>query len=323
MRTPHLPYMVLLLLLLPGFAWAQPALSVVAVKQPTAPATIIDTVESSNPNVTVIPFNRAGNLILIKGRVDSTEGNFVLDTGAPGLVLNLTYFRGYRTTHAEDRGSMTGEVAEALQTVVGSFHFGNKTYLKQDADIVSLGHIEDRKGVKIFGLVGLSFFVRSEMVIDYAKNLIYLCSADNKLPSKNNMLADTSHYSTVPIDVIENKIIAYTKMAGRKLKFIIDTGAESNVLDSRLPNKVFENVTISRRTQLVGAGHKKVDALYGDLKNMTIGNQHIGSLPVLITNLENACISSMCCVDGMLGFDFLSLHKIGFNFAKHEMYIWK
>jgi hypothetical protein len=25
----------------------------------------------------------------------------------------------------------------------------------------------------------------------------------------------------------------------------------------------------------------------------------------------------------MLGFDFLSLHKIGFNFVTRKMYIWK
>ena len=95
------------------------------------------------------------------------------------------------------------------------------------------------------------------------------------------------------------------------------------MLDTRLPNKVFEHVTISRRTSITGAGNKKIEALYGDIKNMKMGNQDLGSLPVMVTNLENACITNICCVDGMLGFDFLSLHKFGFNFAKHQMYIWK
>jgi hypothetical protein len=56
---------------------------------------------------------------------------------------------------------------------------------------------------------------------------------------------------------------------------------------------------------------------------MQIGNLEIGSLPVVITNLEKTCISYDGCIDGMLGFDFLSLHKIGFNFVKRKMYIWK
>jgi len=48
-------------------------------------------VSSDSVNVT-IPFNRAGNLIIIKAIADTTEGNFILDTGAPHLVLNMTYF---------------------------------------------------------------------------------------------------------------------------------------------------------------------------------------------------------------------------------------
>src|SRR5688572_17931465 len=47
----------------------------------------------SDSSTSVIPFNRAGNLIVVQARVDTTVGNFILDTGAPSLVLNITYFR--------------------------------------------------------------------------------------------------------------------------------------------------------------------------------------------------------------------------------------
>jgi hypothetical protein len=63
--------------------------------------------------------------------------------------------------------------------------------------------------------------------------------------------------------------------------------------------------------------------LYGSLSDMKIANENIGQLPVLITSLENTCFSYNGCIDGVLGFDFLSLHKIGFNFVTRKMYIWK
>jgi len=66
-----------------------------------------------------------------------------------------------------------------------------------------------------------------------------------------------------------------------------------------------------------------VEALYGNLNNLVIGNQNTGSLPVIITNLEKTCMPDSYCIDGILGFDFLSLHKIGFNFVNNKMYIWK
>jgi len=52
-------------------------------------------------------------------------------------------------------------------------------------------------------------------------------------------------------------------MAGRKLRFVIDSGAETNVLDSRLSEKIFENVVITSRATLKGSGDQKVEALYG------------------------------------------------------------
>ncbi|MES2647260.1 MAG: pepsin/retropepsin-like aspartic protease family protein [Bacteroidota bacterium] len=281
--------------------------------------------ERIDTTATIIPFNRAGNLIIIKAKADSIEGNFILDTGAPGLVLNLTYFRHYQLTAADDRGSVTGLIGTAQETIINSFSFGEESYVRQHADLVNLGHIEDRKNIKIIGLIGVSFFKQSELIIDYEKSLIYMWPVITKKTNtyRNPMLTDTNSYSIVPIEIVENKIVAYTKLAGRKLKFIIDTGAEANVLDTRLPNKIFENVTISRRTSITGTGNRKIEALYGNIKNMKIGNIELGALPIVVTNLENACITNMCCVDGMLGFDFLSLHKIGFNFVKREMYIWK
>lgn len=104
---------------------------------------------------------------------------------------------------------------------------------------------------------------------------------------------------------------------------MIDCGAESNLLDSRLPDKVFENVEILKRVQLNGVGSKKVEALYGNLINLTVGDQNAGVMPFIITNLEKTCLGDNSCIDGILGFDFLGLHKIGFNFVKNKMYIWK
>jgi hypothetical protein len=273
----------------------------------------------------VIPFTRAGNLILIPAKVDTTMGLFVLDTGAPDLVLNITYFRNYPRNPAPDKGGITGSVSQAYQTTLNSFSFGAMKYYHIDADLINLGHIESSKGLKIFGLLGMSLFERFEMIIDYEKSLLYLHQIGKKEIGlyKNKMLEDSSAYQVVPIDLVEDKIVVHVEMAGRKLKFVIDSGAETNVLDSRLPDKIFENVVITNRVMLSGSGNQRVEALYGDLKNMKIGIQNSGLVHVLITNLEQMCIAYNYCMDGVLGFDFLSLHKVGFNFIHRKMYIWK
>jgi hypothetical protein len=313
---------ICLVLLAEAFA---PGRSAFPPRPPAPPLQAEPVIKMDSPSCT-IPFIRVGNLILIKAKVDTAEGNFVLDTGAPDLVLNMTYFRNYpaRATEGEG-GGITGSVRDQQGTEVDKFSLGPISYYHVEADRIDLGHIENNKGIKILGLLGMQLFTKFEMIIDYEKMVIYLHLIGSKEAAtyKSEQLKDTAAYNELPIDLTDYKIIVHTEMAGKKLLFLVDFGAESNVLDSRLPNKVFENVTITRRVLLSGSGTKKVEALYGNLKNMKIGGRNLGELPVLITNLENLCMSYNHCLDGMLGFDFLSLHKIGFNFVRRKMYIWK
>src|SRR5688500_8317789 len=77
-----------------------------------------DRIVTTDSSTCIIPFSRAGNLILIKGRADTTEGNFILDTGAPHLVLNITYFRNYPSTVIADaeQAGITGAVTSVTRT---------------------------------------------------------------------------------------------------------------------------------------------------------------------------------------------------------------
>ncbi|HET6253088.1 MAG TPA: pepsin/retropepsin-like aspartic protease family protein [Puia sp.] len=296
------------------------------ISSPYPPTTItIDPIISSDSASCVIPFTRAGNLILIQAKADTSTGFFVLDTGTPDLVLNLTYFRHYPTSNPTESGGVTGSVVMALQTTVDSLRLGPISYRRLEAGLINLAHIENNKRVKILGLLGLRLFEHFEMIIDYNSNRLYLHLINRKeTPAyRNPQLLDTSSYYIIPIDIESDKMIVYLFLKGRKLKFIIDTGAETNILDSRLPGKVFEQVEITRRVTLDGSGSHKVEALVGALKGLHLGDRDIGNLPVLITNLQSMCDAYNNCLDGMLGFDFLSLHKIGFNFVTRKMYIWK
>lgn len=301
--------------------------SVFHISPPIKQFYFVDPIVSSDTPSCVIPFSRAGNLIVIRARVGETEGNFILDTGAPKLILNLTYFRDLSDAPLVDgeSGGITGETAQNHPTIVDQFSFGAIKYHKVEADRVNLGHIENSKGIQIHGLLGMQLFKRFEMIIDYEKSLLYMHLISRKEAStyKSEMLSDTSTYREFSIHIDNDKLLTYGEMAGKKMTFLIDTGAESNVLDSRLPDKVFEHVNITNRIVLAGSGSQKVDALGGNMRNMKLGKIDMGVLPVLVTNLEKMCYAYEKCIDGMLGFDFLSRQKIGFNFVKRKMYIWR
>jgi hypothetical protein len=275
----------------------------------------------------VLPFSKAGNLLLIKAKADSTEGNFILDTGCPGLVLNVTYFRNYHAiTHPEDENlGVTGPAAIAEQIWIRNFHFGTIQEYDVKANLANLGNIENSKGVKVLGLIGMQFLKNCELIIDYQKNLMYFHIIGRKESGsyKNDLLNDTAAYHTIPFELLDSRIIVKKTMAGKKLRFVIDCAAETNILDSRLPDKIFETLSITGKVSLIGVGNTKVEAVKGSLASFNIGNRIIIDMPVLVTNLEKTCFSQGGCVDGVLGLDNLSVKKIGFNFTTLKMYIWK
>ncbi len=287
-----------------------------------------DPIVSSDSSDIILPFTRAGNLILLKAKIDSLEGSFVLDTGAPHLVLNMTYFRDYENlpqSSNPESGGITGSATGFAPTLLKELRLGGIRFNKVHADRVNLGHIENSRSVKILGLLGVQLFKRFEIIIDYQQSLIYfhLIKKNEAKNYQSFQLSDPATYNVFPIRNLDNKLLTDVNIGGKKLIFVIDTGAESNVLDSRLPDKVFDHVTINSRVKLTGSGSKSIEALYGDMYNMKMGNLAIDSLPVLVTNLEKLCFSYDRCIDGMLGFNFLSMQKIGFNFVSNKMYIWK
>jgi predicted aspartyl protease len=295
--------------------------------KPISTFSFSDPIVSTDSSTCVIPFSRAGNLILIKARADTTEGNFILDTGAPGLILNLTYFRNYPQIGESEgeAGGITGSTTTSSPTMINKLTIGPIKYNKVNAERANLGHIENSKGVKILGLLGMQLLKQFEMIIDYEKNLIYFHLINKKEAKtyKSEQLIDTSIYNSFGITINDNKLFTSGQIGNKKLVFVIDTGAESNVIDSRLPDNLFENFSIARRVKLSGTGSTKIEAVYGDMLNVKIGSLNVSTLPLLVTNLANMCAAYEKCIDGILGFDFLALHKIGFNFVTYKMYIWK
>jgi hypothetical protein len=275
----------------------------------------------------VLPFTRAGKLIMLKGRAENTEGNFVLDTGAPYLVLNSTYFRDLEMAHNQDetQHGINGEGGAVQKRAVKQFRLGTFTYFKVEADLVNLGPIENARGVKILGLLGVALFKECEMVIDYEKNEIHLRYIPRKERKtyKNPTLNNPQEYEEHPFLLKDNRIIIQTKLGKKSLQFVVDHAAESNIIDSRLPGSVLDSVQINGRTLLSGTGTKKVEAITGAMSGFTVGSLQVKEMPVIITSLENSCFGNDACINGVLGYDFLSRYKLVFNFVTGKFYVFK
>ena len=126
----------------------------------------------------VIPLKRAGRLFLIEAKVEDQTGNLVFDTGANGLVLNATYFRDHAKTGGSNTIGITGAVGVVEQISISRIELPEITYKNVRADVTNLGHIENRRGIKILGLIGFSMMKNLEIVIDAKHNQLILIRID-------------------------------------------------------------------------------------------------------------------------------------------------
>jgi predicted aspartyl protease len=286
-----------------------------------------DFIIPSEAQTGTIPFSRAGNLIIIQVQIDSVKGNFILDTGAPGLILNLTYFRHYKALERAEAegGGITGEVAGGSPTMVKQMSFGNFTYTSLQADRVNLGHIENSRNLKIMGLLGAGLFRRFEIMIDYANEVIHFhrVAKNERMKYRSQYFSQRADFHTIPISTTGGKIITMVVFGKHKLNFVLDTGAETNILDSRLSKAVLADVVLERKISLIGTGSKKEEAWYGRIKEANLGLYKLENMEVLITSLKHLSAAFGKNIDGMLGYGFLSKQKIGINFLTNELYIWK
>ena len=186
------------------------------------------------------------------------------------------------------------------------------------ADVTNLGHIENRRGVKILGLIGFSMMRRLEIVIDAKNNQLKLFRIDNHGNRINSKLPEFKADYTQKI--VGNTNILFIKgiISGKNLNFCFDTGCETNVICSDCNRSIMNTLTITGRSKLTGAGSSGSEVLFGRMNDFTIGNKQIPNMDTVITNLDALSESYGTKIDGMLGYNFLEQGVICINFVKRE-----
>ena len=269
----------------------------------------------------VIPLKRVGRLFLMEAKVDNTVGNFLFDTGAAQLVLNSTYFRKYLTTAGGEGSGITGSTGTIQHAQIKTLNIAGLIYKEQTADVTDLGHIENRRDIKVLGLFGLSMLKGLEIVVDVRHNELRLYRLDktgNRISLHTNELRPDI---TEKVELYHNILFVKVKIGGKILDFCLDTGAESNVLNSYAPKKALSTVTILRRSDLLGAGSGESEVLLGKLNDFVLGERHITGMQTIIASLDALSATYGYPVDGMLGYDFFEKGDICINLVTNELKI--
>jgi predicted aspartyl protease len=274
---------------------------------------------TSDDDSITIPLIRAGRIFLIEAMVDGEKGYLVFDTGASGVVLNKTYFRNHVIFDNQSSNGITGSVGKVDRVSVDNLEITGLKYKNVVADMTNLGHIENKRGVKVLGLFGFSMIKDFEVVFNPDQNQLMLFRVDKKGERLGTSSDKFNSDFTSSFELKNNIILMNAQINGKSLLFCFDTGAETNVIDSYAPKSVLSSITITRRSTLRGAGSTASEVLFGVLSNFQFGPKKFTDMETIITNLDQLSEAYGRRIDGMLGYSFISKGLICINFVKKEI----
>lgn len=276
---------------------------------------------TSEKNGYIIPFILKGGLIIIQANINDSIGNFVVDTGADGLVLNSQHFIGTADDSRKYYG-VSGRGKSLSVSYNNQIAMDNLNFINIDADVVDLSSIEYNKDIKILGLVGFSLLSDFEIMFNYRGRFISLSRVDIKgnvidpmpfiLDKKDSLSFTLGNFIPV-IDVMVN---------GVKKKFGIDSGAEINLLDLKKSKDIMAQFQPIKTIRLTGSDGKESDVLAGRLYKLSILEKYrCASMATVLINMDNLNKIYASNLDGILGFEFLSPWLFSINYKKQKLYL--
>jgi predicted aspartyl protease len=267
-----------------------------------------------------IPLKRIGRLFAIEATIDGESGNLIFDTGASTLVLNRTYFRDHKRSGEITSSGITGNVSDVDKISADDLAIGSMKFRHLPAHLADLGHIENRRGIKVLGLFGFELIKSHEITFDVANNKLVL----KPLDSKGNRFQQNETFKpdfTGKIETVNNILFIKAAIGEKTLRFCFDTGAETNAISSDLQKTVLQTISVTRTVKLKGAGSTSGEVIYGRMNNFRLGEREINNMETIITYMNHLDEAYGIHIDGVLGFDFISKGNFCINFVKNQMEI--
>lgn len=257
---------------------------------------------------TVMDFRTAGAFLLVRAAVDGVDGTYVLDSGAPGLILNRPVTD--RDAAVEGEG-LNGAVAFA-PTSATSLTWGPVTQTDLTAYAVDLDYLTETLGERVDGMIGYDQLRAAPVTIDYREQTITHHVADDDAHRREGVRLRMR---------LRGHVAALRgRVDGRRVHFALDTGAGVNVLDD------------DRLARLGDDAHERLDDML--LRGLDARSARVPRTRVHLTEIADAnwiglpfafadlsgFAKAGLRVDGVLGKEWLQRHVVTLDYDRG--FVW-
>lgn len=172
-----------------------------------------------------VSYRKVKNILLVEGKVNGDAGTFILDTGAPGLVLNE------KLTPETRKIAGTGifkKVQVGLKKIL-HFSFGEIERKNIETHTVDITHLTHALKTPISGLMGYDIFHGKGLFINQMENYI-------EVFKKRKQVFDLIGKPTfkIPFNLLGHLPVIKAKIGRQNIFCGIDTGSSIHLLDKEI-----------------------------------------------------------------------------------------
>jgi len=208
-----------------------------------------------------IPFELINGLIIVKAEIDGMPGNYIIDSGSNGILLNTNSEKSdvsYQTLSTTLEGS---------ETKIETFKVGDFEAYELIAFSTDISNLEAYLDIQISGILGCSIFTPNSLGFDFRNSIMII--SENK-----SEIIELKGLTSLPYSVIDDLPLVDMEIAGNTYTFILDSGASSHFVDIDLLEIAGNTATTTGiEKSIVTAGGMDQRSLEYKITNCKIGEQ--------------------------------------------------
>jgi hypothetical protein len=271
----------------------------------------------------VIPFKQVGNLIAVEAQLNGNKHWFLLDNGAPKLVLNSVYVKDSVDKNSNQKvlssaQGVNGSISNVNMALIKKFDFNGITLANQNVLTLPLEHLEKETKLELYGLIGYEIYKNYDLLFDYQSKTITL------LQPNYTAAFLSSNFSKNTIDEVsltmEGHIATIKGTLGNKsLNLGVDCGAESNLISETLKDSLSPFLSRIKTTKLSGADAVSKKVTQARIKNLTIGKKTYPRSKTVFNDMSHLNKGYNIKLDGLVGYEFLSKQKTLLSYVNKKI----
>ncbi len=299
--------LIILCLFISQIATAQNFVSFLDIATSWGKTTEINLVPAS----TTISFTMLEGMMVVEATVNQQKGNFIIDTGAPTLVLNQ---QPTVNTQLTGRGISEGLIAD--EVVVQEFHWSGIRKKNVAAFKVDISHLEKISGQNLAGIIGYDILKEVELLVDYHTQTVQLSPV--KAPKTKEPLA------IIPFTMQAHLPVIKVKIGKKKFRLALDTASESNILDKKILRKLDKTLLSNHKIgEIQGVDQQIKEVQVATIHQTAIRELSFDNMAYLFTDLSHLKSDSGLYIDGLLGYPFFKQGKLSINYQEKKIYVWE